>query len=104
MRPGASPAVVAQKLQQIHERSKPEDAPVPYITQELAKMHLYQMDGSDGGIGTVHIFIGIALVILVIASINYINLSTARSLSRSKEVGIRKIIGAGRKELFFNLC
>lgn len=101
LRSDATPALVAQKLQKIHERNKPEDAPVPYTTQELAKMHLYQMDGSDGGIGTVHIFIGIALIILVIASINYINLSTARSLSRSKEVGIRKIIGAGRKELFF---
>jgi len=100
LRPDANPAVVAQKLQKIHERNKPEDTPVPYVTQELAKMHLYQMDGSDGGIGTVHIFIGVALMILVIASINYINLSTARSLSRSKEVGIRKIIGAGRKELF----
>ncbi|MGE8290031.1 MAG: ABC transporter permease [Sphingobacterium sp.] len=101
LRPDANPAVVAQKLQKIHERNKPEDTPVPYVTQELAKMHLYQMDGSDAGIGTVHIFIGVALMILVIASINYINLSTARSLSRSKEVGIRKIIGAGRKELFF---
>lgn len=101
LRPEANPALVAQKLQKIHERNKPEDTPVPYVTQELAKMHLYQMDGSDAGIGTVHIFIGVALMILVIASINYINLSTARSLSRSKEVGIRKIIGAGRKELFF---
>ncbi|MCS4228308.1 ABC transporter permease [Sphingobacterium sp. BIGb0165] len=101
LRPDANPAVVAQKLQKIHERNKPEDTPVPYVTQELAQMHLYQMDGSDGGIGTVRIFIGVALMILVIASINYINLSTARSLSRSKEVGIRKIIGAGRKELFF---
>ncbi|RKE44528.1 ABC transporter permease [Sphingobacterium detergens] len=101
LRAEANPALVAQKLQKIHERNKPEDTPVPYVTQELAKMHLYQMDGSDAGIGTVHIFIGVALMILVIASINYINLSTARSLSRSKEVGIRKIIGAGRKELFF---
>ncbi|WP_433902377.1 ABC transporter permease [Sphingobacterium puteale] len=101
LRPDASPAAVAQKLQKIHERNKPEDTPVPYVTQQLSKVHLYQMDGSDGGIGTVRIFIGVALMILIIASINYINLSTARSLSRSKEVGIRKIIGAGRKELFF---
>lgn len=101
LRSDASPAAVAQKLQKIHERNKPEDTPVPYVTQQLSKVHLYQMDGSDGGIGTVRIFIGVALMILIIASINYINLSTARSLSRSKEVGIRKIIGAGRKELFF---
>ncbi|WP_293946421.1 MULTISPECIES: ABC transporter permease [unclassified Sphingobacterium] len=101
LRPDANPATIAQKLQSIHERNKPEDAPVPYVTQALAKVHLYQMDGSDGGIGTVRIFIGVAIMILVIASINYINLSTARSLSRAKEVGIRKIIGAGKKELFF---
>jgi len=101
LRPNANPATIAQKLQSIHERNKPEDAPVPYVTQALQKVHLYQMDGSDGGIGTVRIFIGVAIMILVIASINYINLSTARSLSRAKEVGIRKIIGAGKKELFF---
>jgi len=100
-RPDANLESVAQKLQAIHERNKPEDAPVPYVTQALAKVHLYQMDGSDGGIGNVRIFIGVAIMILVIASINYINLSTARSLSRAKEVGIRKIIGAGKKELFF---
>lgn len=100
-RPDANPTTIAQKLQSIHERNKPEDAPVPYVTQALAKVHLYQMDGNDGGIGNVRIFIGVAIMILVIASINYINLSTARSLSRAKEVGIRKIIGAGKKELFF---
>lgn len=101
LRPDANLAAVSKKLQAIHERNKPEDAPVPYVTQALAKVHLYQMDGSDGGIGSVRIFIGVAIMIIVIASINYINLSTARSLSRAKEVGIRKIIGAGKKDLFF---
>ncbi|MDH5827915.1 ABC transporter permease [Sphingobacterium faecium] len=99
--PHANLTALTQKLQQVHERNKPEDTPVPYVAQPLSQVHLYHMDGSDGGIGTVHIFIGVALMILVIASINYINLSTARSLYRAKEVGIRKIIGAGRKELFF---
>ncbi|MEZ0450131.1 ABC transporter permease [Sphingobacterium thalpophilum] len=101
LRPDADAVTVAQKLQKIHGQAKPEDGKVPYITQELAKMHLYQMDGSDGGIGTVRIFIGVAILILLIASINYINLSTARSLHRAKEVGIRKVIGADRKALFF---
>jgi len=101
LRPDANLATVSKKLQAIHERNKPEDAPVPYVTQALAKVHLYQMDGSDAGIDNVRVFIGVAIMILVIASINYINLSTARSLSRAKEVGIRKVIGAGKKELFF---
>lgn len=99
--PQANLTALTKKLQQIHERNKPEDTPVPYVAQPLSKVHLYHMDGSDGGIGAVHIFMGVALMIIAIASINYINLSTARSLNRAKEVGIRKIIGAGKRELFF---
>lgn len=46
-------------------------------------------------------FIVISILILLIAYINYINLSTARSLNRAKEVGIRKTIGASKKQLVF---
>ncbi len=49
----------------------------------------------------VYIFSGIALLVLIIAVINYMNLSTARSLERAKEVGVRKSVGALRNELFF---
>ncbi len=48
---------------------------------------------------TVKIFSIVTLLILLIASINYVNLSTARAMLRSKEVSIRKIIGAARKQL-----
>jgi putative ABC transport system permease protein len=89
-----------KKLQAIHERNKPEDAPVPYLTQPLVKMHLYQADGTDGGFSTVRTFAIVALMILVIACINYVNLSTARSMLRAKEVSMRKIIGAGKLQLF----
>jgi putative ABC transport system permease protein len=47
----------------------------------------------------VNIFIVLGILILVIASINYINLTTARASTRSKEVGVRKVIGAGRFQL-----
>ncbi|RYU92437.1 ABC transporter permease [Mucilaginibacter terrigena] len=89
-----------KKLQAIHERNKPEDAPVPYLTQPLLKMHLYKADGTDGGMSTVSTFAIVALMILVIACINYVNLSTARSMLRAKEVSMRKIIGAGKFQLF----
>ena len=53
----------------------------------------------NGDILYVYIFIGAALLILLIACCNFINLSTARSLNRSKEIGLRKVIGATRIQL-----
>ncbi|MCG8386962.1 MAG: ABC transporter permease [Cytophagales bacterium] len=50
---------------------------------------------------TIYLFSAIALFILLIASINYINLSTSRSMERSKEIGIRKVSGAARLELVY---
>lgn len=49
----------------------------------------------------IYIFSAIALIILVIGSINYMNLATARSVTRAKEVGIRKVTGASRISLMF---
>ncbi|RWY50122.1 ABC transporter permease [Mucilaginibacter gilvus] len=102
LKPGTTVNTTAleKKLQAIHERNKPEDAPVPYLTQPLLKMHLYKADGTDGGISTVRTFGIVALMILVIACINYVNLSTARSMLRAKEVSMRKIIGANKFQLF----
>jgi putative ABC transport system permease protein len=73
--------------------------------QKLRDIHLYSqhLDSkieNSGDIKTVYIFSFIALLILTIACINYINLSTARSASRAKEVGMRKVIGAQRIHLF----
>lgn len=55
--------------------------------------------GETGSLANLYVFSIIGLFILVIAMINFMNLSTARSMERSKEVGIRKSIGAGRKSL-----
>ena len=100
LKPGADIARLKKDLQRIHERNKPDDAPVPYIAQPLLQMHLYKMDGGDAGISTVKTFTIVAILILVIACINYVNLSTARAMLRAKEVSMRKIIGAGKAQLF----
>ena len=92
---------LSKKIRDIHLSNKPEDVDVAYLFLPLAKMHLYKSDGSDNGISTVRTFTLIALVILIVACINYVNLSTARALLRSKEVSMRKIAGAGRGQLFF---
>jgi putative ABC transport system permease protein len=71
--------------------------------QKLTDIHLTShLDDEieeNGNITRVYIFSAIALFILLIACINYMNLSTARSTLRAKEIGIRKVIGARRKEI-----
>lgn len=100
LKPGASIKDLETKILQIHLKHKPDDTDASYLLYPLSKMHLYNADLSDKGIGTVRIFIAIALLILVIACINYVNLSTARSMLRSKEISMRKIVGAAKFQLF----
>ncbi len=100
-KPGFSFAGFTEKLKQIHLKIKPDDTDADYLLLPISKMHLYRADGSDGGYSTVRMFFIIAILILVIACINYVNLSTARSMLRAKEVSLRKIVGAGRAQLFF---
>lgn len=66
--------------------------------QPLSKVHLYSLNGTDP-ILYVHIFLTIAIAILIIACINFINLTTARSNTRAKEIGMRKVVGAERIDI-----
>lgn len=69
--------------------------------EPLKEVYLYSTrNGSKkGNITNVYIFSIIAIFILLIACINFINLTTARSAERAKEVGIRKVVGAGKPQL-----
>ena len=66
--------------------------------QPLTSIHLYAL-GGGGPIVYIWIFSIIAVFILLIACINFMNLATARSAARAKEIGIRKVIGAERKRI-----
>ncbi|MFI5159863.1 MAG: ABC transporter permease [Sphingobacteriales bacterium] len=100
LKPGASLTKLSKEIYNIHIKHKPDDTDADYLLLPIAKMHLYNADGTGKGIETVRIFIVIAILILVIACINYVNLSTARSMLRSKEISMRKIVGAGKAQLF----
>ena len=76
---------------------------VDFHLQALTSIHLhsnYQVDlPGHGNIQYVNIFFVVAIFILAVACINFMNLATARSARRAKEVGLRKVVGAGRKQL-----
>jgi putative ABC transport system permease protein len=72
----------------------------PFCNLHLAPSFDYPYQ-TFGSLLIVTVFSGIALLILIIAWINYINLSTAHALNRTKEVGVRKVLGAKRIQLMF---
>ena len=71
----------------------------------MTKIHLYSDKQEElaatSDIKYIYIFAFIGIFILLLACINFMNLSTARSASRAKEVGMRKVVGAGRPQLIF---
>ena len=94
-----------RKLPELIERHMGPEvrAILTYRLQPLLRRHLYSLRDyglpSEGDIRSLYIFAGIALLILAIACINFVNLATARSAGRAREVGMRKVLGAFRRQL-----
>ncbi|MDN5215638.1 ABC transporter permease [Fulvivirgaceae bacterium BMA12] len=78
---------------------------INYELQKITDIHLHSkiQDEAEGGgdISYIYIFSAIAVFMIIIACINYMNLATARSVRRAKEVGIRKVMGSQRKQLIY---
>jgi putative ABC transport system permease protein len=74
-----------------------------YQLEPLTKVHLYsQLDGFEPNSNIVYIYVlaAVALLIMLIACVNYTNLSTAQSARRNAEIGMRKVMGAGKRDIF----
>jgi putative ABC transport system permease protein len=105
LRRGISYAQVAPKIRNIEHSEKGNiNAMNSYVTlQPMQRWHLYSnyINGQDtaGFLEYVKMFSIIGILVLIIACINFINLTTARSEKRAKEVGVRKAIGSQRKDL-----
>jgi putative ABC transport system permease protein len=102
--PGADPSAVAARATEVIMSHIPAGGPQyrlelqPVSDIYLRSDVLYEMRAL-GSITYIQIFIAVALFMLGIACINYMNLATARSMRRSTEVGVRKVLGARRREL-----
>jgi len=110
---GADPEILENKLPTFIERYLGEEARKysTYYLHSFARQYLYVQPAENqkpfgvkivyGDIRQVYIFSAVAFFILLIACINFMNLATARSVGRTREVGIRKVVGAHRLQLIY---
>src|SRR5678815_450216 len=100
--PNASIEKVNAKIKN-YLKTKNKDSNVELFLQNYGESYLYSdwENGKQNGgrIEYVKIFSIVAIIILVIACINFMNLATARSLRRAREIGVRKVVGAGKGQL-----
>ena len=104
--PGANISSIQKRINDIKYQHDPSDKKISnYFLFPMSKWRLYSdfKDGKNigGMIEYVRMFSIIAIIILLIACVNFMNLSTARSEKRAKEVGIRKTLGSAKKQLIF---
>ena len=85
---------ITGRIKKENENSNAEPFLFPF-----SRAHLYSLSGRGGRIQEVRIFTLVASFILIIACINFMNLTTARSAKRAREVGLRKVVGANRRQL-----
>jgi putative ABC transport system permease protein len=103
LKAGASPEKIDSQLPDFLHRHWTDDPWYTISLQPLLDIHLHSHLRSEiepnGNIVYVYIFSLVAVFILIIAGINFMNLATARSAQRAREVGVRKAIGAHRSQL-----
>ncbi len=100
LQPNTSPAAIGNTLSKMYKDARNGDSQSKFLLQSLADKHLISADGNKSGLRIVQVFILITILLLAIAAVNYVNLSTARAMARAKEVSVRKVIGAGKWHLF----
>jgi putative ABC transport system permease protein len=110
LRPNTNVAGFNKKLETVYKTFvdpvfKPYNVSMRYDVQNITNIHLHsnlQYEPEElGSMSYIWIFSAVAFFMLLIACINYMNLTTARSAHRAKEIGIRKVVGSGRRQLIW---
>lgn len=99
--PGTADSTINTKITEVTNLHK-EDNTITFETMPIHRIHLHAYFGfgkSPGAIIYIYIFSAVALFVLIIACINFMNMSTARSSIRVKEIGLRKVNGASKFRL-----
>jgi putative ABC transport system permease protein len=105
MRKDANPEIVRSKIEQLLQpfRDKPEKTDF----QKLKDIHLYSSYKreleANGDINYIYLFSIIGILIIIMSCVNYINLTTTIAFKRSKEIGIRKVIGAEKQQIIMQM-
>ena len=100
LQPNTDPVKVGDAFSAAYKKARNGDSNTSFQLENIGDIHLVSADGNNSALKMVRIFMLVVILLLAIATINYVNLSTARSLIRAKEVSIRKIIGAKKQQLF----
>lgn len=90
---------IEKKINKVCEGHSSSEVKKTFELEQFSRIHLYSEVSTFGDIQYIYIFLAIGILILLIASINFMNLSTARSAKRANEVGLRKVVGANQWQL-----
>ncbi|MGB7843147.1 MAG: ABC transporter permease [Salinimicrobium sp.] len=104
LKDGANSELLEKKLpafmwKHINRKFSEKGFRVDASLQPLEDIHLYYSDASRSLRTNIYVFAIVALLILIISSVNYINLTTAQAVTRFKEIGVRKVLGARHTQL-----
>jgi len=105
LKPGVNPDALAKQLTNYITKDRPASGDKMWFGLEpLTQVHLHSTASggleAPGNIKYIYILGFVAIVLLILACVNFLNLVTARSAERSKEIGVRKVMGAMRGQLF----
>ncbi|MCP4631625.1 MAG: FtsX-like permease family protein [candidate division Zixibacteria bacterium] len=98
LRNGTNPIEFGQKISNV--LAEHQESPTTLFIQSLKDINIRSISGEGGFITYIYIFTAVAFIILLLACINYMNLSIARAVNRVKEIGVRKVTGACRSNIF----